>query len=223
VKGHIRVILIGRNKAALDAACAELGVLAVSRCFDLADLSGIPTLVAEIKKIWGTPDILINNAGIHLKKPLLETTDAEFQQVVQTNQTAVFALSREVARTMAEQGRGSIIHISSMASQYGIPNVVAYTASKAAVEGMTRAMAVELAPLGIRVNCIAPGFIATAMSARAMDSDPARRERVLARTPLHRFGTPEEVAETAFYLAGDGATYVTGTVIPVDGGNSIGF
>ncbi len=223
MKGRIRVILIGRNKAALDAICAELGELAVSRCFDLTELSGIPALVAELKKTLGTPSILVNNAGIHLKKPLLETSDAEFQQVVLTNQTAVFALTREVARTMAEQGRGSIIHISSMASQYGIPNVVAYTASKAAVEGMTRAMAVELAPLGIRVNCIAPGFIATAMSAKAMDSDPARRERVLERTPLHRFGTPEEVAEAAFYLAGEGATYVTGTIFPVDGGNSIGF
>jgi len=223
VKGHIRVILIGRNKTALDAARSELGEFAASWSFDLANLESIPTLVAELKKTYGTPDILVNNAGIHLKKALLETTDTEFQQVVLTNQTAVFSLTREVARAMAELGRGSIIHISSMASQYGIPNVLAYTASKSAVEGMTRAMAVELAPLGIRVNCIAPGFIATAMSARAMDSDPARRERVLERTPLHRFGTPEEVAETAFYLAGDGATYVTGTVIPVDGGNSIGF
>jgi NAD(P)-dependent dehydrogenase (short-subunit alcohol dehydrogenase family) len=123
---------------------------------------------------------------------------------------------------MAEK-RGSIINISSMASQYGIPLVIAYTASKSAVEGMTRAMAVELSPLGIRVNCIAPGFIKTEMSSRALVNDPERGKKVHSRTPMGRLGSAEEVADAVFFLASDASSYITGVVLPVDGGNSIGF
>ena len=118
---------------------------------------------------------------------------------------------------------GSIINISSMASQYGIPKVIAYTASKSAIEGMTRAMAVDLSPRGIRVNCIAPGFIATEMSARALNGDKERMQKVLSRTPMGALGQPADVADAALFLALDGAKYITGIVMPVDGGNSIGF
>jgi NAD(P)-dependent dehydrogenase (short-subunit alcohol dehydrogenase family) len=124
---------------------------------------------------------------------------------------------------MVAEKTGSIINISSMASQYGIPLVIAYTASKSAVEGMTRAMAVELSPLGIRVNCIAPGFIKTEMSSKAMVNDPERKKKVYGRTPLGRFGTAEEVADAALFFASDSSSFITGVVLPVDGGNSIGF
>jgi gluconate 5-dehydrogenase len=124
---------------------------------------------------------------------------------------------------MVARGTGNIIMISSMASHYGIPKVVGYAASKAAVEGMTRTLAVEWSPFGVRVNCIAPGFIATAMSSRAFEADPARKERVLARTPLGRLGEPSDVANAAVFLASGQSKYVTGIVLPVDGGNSIGF
>ena len=110
-----------------------------------------------------------------------------------------------------------------MASQYGIPKVIAYTASKSAIEGMTRAMAVELSPLGIRVNCIAPGFIATDMSAKALDNDPERKEKAIGRTPMGYLGQPADVAEAAYFLATDSSKYITGTILPVDGGNAIGF
>jgi NAD(P)-dependent dehydrogenase (short-subunit alcohol dehydrogenase family) len=136
---------------------------------------------------------------------------------------AVFSLSREVSKVMVRQQKGSIINISSMASQYGIPLVIAYTASKSAVEGMTRAMAVELSPLGIRVNCIAPGFIHTDMSSKALTNDPERKKKVYARTPIGRLGTAEEVADAALFFATDSSSYITGVVLPVDGGNSIGF
>lgn len=119
--------------------------------------------------------------------------------------------------------RGSIINISSMASQYGIPKVIAYTASKSAIEGMTRAMAVELSPRGIRVNCIAPGFIATEMSAKALNDDKERMQKVLSRTPMGGLGQPADVADAALFLALDTAKFITGVVLPVDGGNSIGF
>jgi NAD(P)-dependent dehydrogenase (short-subunit alcohol dehydrogenase family) len=180
-------------------------------------------MVTDIYTRCGKIDILVNNAGIHLKKPLFEVTNEEYETVILTNQVAVFALSREVAKRMSHDKKGSIINISSMASQYGLPQVIAYTAAKSAVEGMTRAMAVELSPLGIRVNCIAPGFIETEMSANALDKDPVRKEKVFSRTPMGRLGKAEEVADAALFLATDASSYITGVVLPVDGGNAIGF
>jgi NAD(P)-dependent dehydrogenase (short-subunit alcohol dehydrogenase family) len=118
----------------------------------LNNISAIPSLVKEIVQQFGHIDILVNNAGINMKKDFTEVTDEEFQQILLTNVAAVFALSREVVKCMIESKSGSIINISSMASQYGLPKVIAYTASKSAIEGMTRAMAVELTPKGIRVN-----------------------------------------------------------------------
>ncbi len=113
--------------------------------------------------------------------------------------------------------------ISSMASQYGIPKVIAYTAAKSAVEGMTRALAVELSPDGIRINCVAPGFIKTDMSSKALDNDLERKRKVLSRTPIGHLGDPEDVANAVLFLVSDAAKYITGVVLPVDGGNSIGF
>jgi NAD(P)-dependent dehydrogenase (short-subunit alcohol dehydrogenase family) len=110
-----------------------------------------------------------------------------------------------------------------MASQYGIPQVIAYTATKSAIEGMTRAEAVELSPFGVRVNCIAPGFIYSDMSAKALDNDPVRKAKVIGRTPMGKLGTPEDIANAAYFLCSDDAAYITGAILPVDGGNSIGF
>jgi NAD(P)-dependent dehydrogenase (short-subunit alcohol dehydrogenase family) len=223
VNGNIRTVLIGRNSAKLKSACESLGSFSESVVCDLTDLDSIPDVVKSIAEIHGQIDILVNNAGIHLKKPLAEVTDEEYQKVILNNQTAMFAFTREVASQMVLKKKGSILNISSMASQYGLPGVIAYTASKSAIEGMTRAMAVELSPLGIRVNCIAPGFIKTNMSSEALDKDPERKRKVLSRTPLGRLGTQDEVAEAAFFLVSDAASFITGVVLPVDGGNSIGF
>ena len=124
---------------------------------------------------------------------------------------------------MLVQKSGSIIHISSMAAQYGLPKVIAYSASKTAIDGMTRAMAVELSPKGIRVNAIAPGFIVTAMTDTALNADPERKEKVFARTPMGYMGQPGDIGDAALFLAGAASKYITGIVLPVDGGNSIGF
>ena len=223
VQNNIQTLLVGRNRTKLRHACDELGKL--SSCFvcDLTRLHDIPEMVQKIIDQYGRIDILVNNAGIHLKKSIAEVTDEEYQNVILTNQTSVFSLTRAVAGFMQEQKKGSILNISSMASMYGLPFVIAYTASKAAIEGMTRAMAVELSPSGIRVNCIAPGFIRTNMSSVALDKDPERKKRVLSRTPLGRLGKPEEVADAALFLVSDAASFITGVVLPVDGGNSIGF
>lgn len=223
VQNNIIVVLIGRDKTRLKLACETLGDLADFVGCDLSEISDLPGVVGQIKEKHGRIDILVNNAGTHLKKAIINVTDEEYQKVILTNQTAMFSLTREVTKIMKYQGAGAILNTSSMASQYGLPNVIAYTASKAAIEGMTRAMAVELAQYHIRVNCLAPGFIKTNMSTLALEKDPERKKKVLARTPLGRLGRPEEVADAALFLVSEAASFITGVVLPVDGGNSIGF
>jgi NAD(P)-dependent dehydrogenase (short-subunit alcohol dehydrogenase family) len=219
----IKTIIIGRDESKLQAAAKAFGELCVYKVCDLSEIESIPNLVNEIVAEYGVPDILVNNAGINMKKPFAEVSNADFQSIIQTNLTSVFVLSREIVKQMTTVGSGSIVNISSMASQYGIPYVIAYTATKSAIEGMTRAMATELSPQGIRVNCVAPGFIATDMSAKALDNDPARKQKVLSRTPMGKLGVPEDIADAVLFLASDTAKYITGVVLPVDGGNSIGF
>jgi len=223
VENNIRTIIIGRNEKNLAEVSEQLGELCSYKVFDLSDLKGIPALISSLITEFGPIDILVNNAGINQKKPFADVTDEDFQNIILTNLTSVFVLSREVVKSMLPHKSGSIVNISSMASQYGIPYVISYTAAKAGIEGITKAMAVELSPEGIRVNCVAPGFIATNMSAKALDSDPARKQKVLSRTPMGKLGIPEDVAEAIYYLSSDAAKYLTGVVLPVDGGNSIGF
>jgi len=223
IKAGAQVYITGRDEMALQQAAGELGSNCSYAVFDLSALDTIPAFAARLEKGFGSVDILVNNAGINLKKDFLELTDEDFDRIIKTNQYAVFALTREIAKQMVPRRTGSIVMISSMASQYGIPKVVAYSASKSAVEGMTRAMAVELSPLGIRVNCIAPGFIATEMSARALNNDKERMNKVLSRTPMGKLGQPSDIGNAVVYLCSNEASYVTGVVLPVDGGNSIGF
>ncbi len=223
VANGITTIIVGRDQQKLSAAAEKLGPLCHPVSADLNDLADIPALVQKIIDTYGHIDILVNNAGINMKKEFTEVTDEEFDRVLHTNLKAVFSLSREVVKTMLPLGKGNIINISSMASQYGIPKVIAYTASKSAIEGMTKAMAVELSPMGILVNCIAPGFIATDMSAKALNGDAERKQKVFSRTPLGRLGDPADIGDAALFLASDQAKYLTGVVLPVDGGNSIGF
>lgn len=218
----IKTYIIGRTKERTEQACTELGPNAIPVLFDLNNLKEIPALIDKIAKD-GPIDILVNNAGINMKKEFLDVTDEDFQSILHTNVFSVFAISREVVKVMKENKGGSIVNISSMASQYGIPKVIAYSASKGAIETMTRAMAVELAPLGIRVNCVAPGFIETKMSAKALNDDPERKNKVLSRTPLGYLGDPSDIADAVYYYASNESRYTTGTVLPVDGGNSIGF
>ncbi|WP_207434719.1 SDR family NAD(P)-dependent oxidoreductase [Sabulibacter ruber] len=223
INENIKTIVIGRDEQKLQSAKENFGELCITISYDLSDLTGIPALIEQIVQEHGKIDILVNNAGINQKKPFVEVTDEDFLRIIQTNLTSVFVMSREVVKAMLPNGGGSIVNISSMASQYGIPKVISYTASKAGIEGMTKAMATELSASGIRTNCVAPGFIRTAMSAKAMESDPERMNRALSRTPMGEFGTPADVAEAVYFFTTEGAKYVTGTVLPVDGGNSIGF
>lgn len=219
----IETIIVGRDQEKLKKAKEQLGNLCHAIACDVSDLSSVPGFVHDVLKKFGQIDILVNNAGINMKKEITDVTDEDFQKVITTNLTAVFVMSREVIKHMQEKRSGCIINISSMAAQYGLPKVIAYSASKTAIDGITRAMAVELGPKGIRVNAIAPGFIYSAMTAKALDSDPERKAKVFNRTPMGHMGQPEDIGAAALYLASDAAKYVTGIVLPIDGGNSIGF
>lgn len=223
ISAGIETIIVGRDENKLNNAKEKLGELCHPMSCDISDLLSIPTLIENIIKQFGQIDILVNNAGINMKKDFTEVTDEEFQSVITTNLSSVFSMSREVVKHMLTKGSGSIINISSMAAQYGLPRVIAYSASKTAIDGMTRAMAVELSPKGIRINAIAPGFIETAMTAKALNSDPERKQKVFARTPMGFMGQPSDIGDAALFLATDASKYITGIVLPVDGGNSIGF
>ena len=217
------VVITGRREAVLQEAVAAIGESAEYVVNDVTDLSAIDALVAEVEATHGPLDILVNNAGINLKKPALEVTDEDFSRILHTNLHSVFALTRACASRMMARQQGVILMISSMAAYYGIDRVVAYAASKSAVEGMVKVLASEFSGHGVRVNAIAPGFIETAMSRTAMNSDPDRRDRAMRRTPMGKFGQPDDIGHAAVFLASDAARYITGASLPVDGGNSIGF
>jgi NAD(P)-dependent dehydrogenase (short-subunit alcohol dehydrogenase family) len=219
----IQTVIVGRDAVKLNEAKKKLGDQCYAFPCDLSDLPSIPAFVKKVLDQFGQIDILVNNAGINMKKDLTEVTDEEFQRVITTNLCSVFSLSREVVKHMLTRQSGSIINISSMAAQYGLPKVIAYSASKTAIDGMTRAMATELSPKGIRINAIAPGFIITPMTDTALNADPERKAKVFNRTPMGYMGQPSDIGDAALFLAGDGSKYITGVVLPVDGGNSIGF
>lgn len=223
IEAGAQVVMMGRREDVLRKACDSLGKSASYRVGDVSRPETIRDLVATIHQDGIALDILVNNAGINAKKPALEITDGEFNAIVQTNLNGLFALTREVALGMASRGKGVILNITSMAALYGLPKVAAYSASKTAVLGLTRTLAVELAPNGIRVNSLAPGFIYSDMTNKALNSDPERKKRVMERTPMGRMGQAEEIAAAALFLCSDAASFITGVNLPVDGGNSIGF
>ncbi|RZK22716.1 MAG: glucose 1-dehydrogenase [Hymenobacter sp.] len=217
------VVITGRRESVLQESAADLGKGAHFVANDVTDLSSIEGLVEQVEATYGPLDILVNNAGINMKKPALEVTDEDFSRIIHTNLNAVFALTRAAGKRMVARHSGTILMISSMAAYYGIDRVVAYAASKSAVEGMVKVLASEFSAQGVRVNAIAPGFIETEMSRTAMNSDPDRRDRAMRRTPMGKFGKPSDIGYAAVFLASEAARYVTGVSLPVDGGNSIGF
>ncbi len=218
-----RVVLVGRREPELKAAVQTLGKGTSFIVHDITRFEAAPALVERVTRETGPISCLVNNAGIHLKKSAMETTPGEFQQVLNTHVVAAHALTCAVAPGMIERKQGNIIFTGSMASLFGIPEVIAYTAAKSAIVGMVKGYATELSPHGVRVNAIAPGWIETEMSRKALKGDSARKARILSRTPMARLGEPADVGWAAVYLASPAAKFVTGVVLPVDGGVSIGF
>ena len=184
---------------------------------DLIDTKVIPQIVDATLKEYGRIDILINCAGIIRRAPAIEFSEKDWDDVIQINQKATFFLCQAAAREMVKQKKGKIINIASLLSFQGGIIVPSYTASKSAVAGLTKALANEWAPLGINVNAIAPGYMATEMT-EALQKSAERAPAILARIPAGRWGTPEDMKGLAVFLASDAAEYLQGQVIAVDGG-----
>lgn len=218
-----RVALVGRRPEVLQSAAASIDSEVRTFPADITELAALPALVAKVEDALGPLTILVNNAGIHLKKPAVETSDADFDAVLRTHVAGAFALTREVGKRMVARRRGSVLFTASMASFMGIPNIVAYTAAKTAYLGLVRALATEWGPHGVRVNAIAPGWIASPMLESALSNDPARRAKILGRIPSQKFGEPEDIGWAATYLSSPAARYVNGVILPVDGGAAESF
>lgn len=219
-----KVILVGRREEELKRAAAEIGAAASFVAHDITELKCAGAFVIAAEKIAGSPiTILINNAGIHLKKSAVETTPEEFQSVLTTHVCAAQALVAAVLPGMLARGHGHILFTASMASFIGIPLVIGYSAAKSAYLGMVRSLAAEVSGRGVRVNGIAPGWIESAMLRQALAGDTVRTNKILSRTPMGKFGEPEDIGHAAVYLSSPAAKFITGVVLPVDGGASIGF
>jgi gluconate 5-dehydrogenase len=212
-----RVILHGRDPDRLAAAAAELPNVAGTLSFDVSDTAATADAFARITADHGRLDILVNNAGVIPRKPLLETTDEDWASVIDSNLSAAFRLSREAARLMVPRQSGRIIMVSSIMGLVGRPTIPGYVTAKAGLHGMVRALAVELAPQGITVNAIAPGFMPTDAT-DALHKDANFNAWIAGRAPMGRWGQPSELAGPAVFLASAASSYITGHILVVDGG-----
>jgi 3-oxoacyl-[acyl-carrier protein] reductase/7-alpha-hydroxysteroid dehydrogenase len=211
------VVITGSRKETVETSLAKLteyGDRVMGIWPDLCNPEEVARAFASVKEKFGSVDILANNAGLSSRTSLYEYTVEEFDKLMNVNVKAVFVCSQAAAKIMKEQGGGSIINTSSMVSIYGQPSGCGYPTSKFAVNGLTKSLARELAKDNIRVNAVAPGVTKTDMVAALPQ---AMVDRISAGIPMGRVGEPEDVANAFLYLAGDMSSYVTGTVISVDG------
>ena len=209
------VVLSGTRKDALDELAAELGERVHVIAASLSDRSAIEALIAGAEAAMGSLDILVNNAGITKDGLMMRMKDADWDDVIAVNLTAPFLLSRAAVKGMVKRRFGRIINITSIVGIAGNPGQANYCASKAGIIGMSKALASEVATRNITVNCIAPGFIETAMTG---DLGQKQTASILSTIPAARLGQPAEIAAAAVYLASMEAAYVTGQTIHVNGG-----
>lgn len=217
-RGYNTVICYNESKSEAEALCAELsgaGYSAIAYKVDVSSSNDVGIMFSYIYSKFGSVDVLVNNAGVCSYGLIIDVDNEEFDRVNGINYNGTFFCCREAVRYMLKEHQGSIVNVSSMWGISGSSCESVYSASKAAVIGLTKALAKELGPSGIRVNCVAPGVIATDMNA-CLDDETMKE--LSDSTPLCRIGTPEEVAEVIFFLATDSASFVTGQVISVDGG-----
>ncbi|HEX2478962.1 MAG TPA: 3-oxoacyl-[acyl-carrier-protein] reductase [Geminicoccaceae bacterium] len=208
------LVLAGRRSEALAALAEALGERARVEVAELSDPQAAEQLIAAADN-GGGPDVLINNAGLTRDNLAVRMKDEDWQTVLEVNLTAVFRLTRAALRGMMRRRWGRIVNVTSIVALTGNPGQVNYAAAKAGMIGMTKSLAAEVATRGITVNCVAPGFIETPMTAALSDD---QRRRLLERVPVGRLGTPDDVAAAIGYLASQEAAYVTGQTLHVNGG-----
>jgi gluconate 5-dehydrogenase len=214
------VVLNGRDETKLAAAAATLqaaGARVAIAAFDVTDSAAIPGAIDRIERDFGPLGILINNAGIHRRAPLIEMTDAQWREVLDTDLTSAFLVARTVAPRMIARGAGKIINICSVISEVARPTIANYAAAKGGLKMLTRAMAVEWARHGLQCNGIGPGYILTELN-RPLVENPEFDRWIRARTPAGRWGRPEELAGAAVFLASPASDFVNGQILYVDGG-----
>jgi NAD(P)-dependent dehydrogenase (short-subunit alcohol dehydrogenase family) len=199
------------------AAIEALGRRTLRRTADVRDRASLESLHKDALEHFGHIDILVNAAGMTRRVPTLDCSEEDWQAILDTNLTGTLRACQIFGRTMVEQKYGRVINIASLTTFVGFRDVAAYGASKAAVGSLTRTLAVELAPHGVTVNAIAPGVFPTDLNKELIYKTDRGRE-LLMRTPMQRFGNPDEIAGAAVYLASDAASFVTGEIIAVDGG-----
>jgi 3-oxoacyl-[acyl-carrier protein] reductase len=209
------VMLAGTRRDALDQLAGSLGERVFVETAQLADPAAPEALVKAAEAAMGRVDILVNNAGLTRDMLALRMNDEDWQKVIDVDLTAGFRLARAALRGMVRRRWGRIISITSVVGATGNPGQANYAAAKAGTVGMSKALAAEVAQRGITVNCIAPGFIATAMTDVLT---PEQKERIAASIPMRRIGTPDEIAASALFLASDEARYITGHTLHINGG-----
>jgi NAD(P)-dependent dehydrogenase (short-subunit alcohol dehydrogenase family) len=197
------------------------GGSAIGVAVDVADRSGVERLVEKAVSTYGGVDALVNNAGLTLFRPLLEMTEDDWDRILAVNLKASFLTTQAVVASMKERGGGAIVNIASIAGLQGMADHSAYCASKAGLVNLTRALALELGPIGIRVNCICPGVVETPMLRSVTGGLPGTGELPW-KSPIGRIGRPEEVAEVSVFFCSERASYVSGAVVTADGGTSSG-
>ena len=219
IKEGAKVVFSDINKSGRVAADTAGKNALFIEC-DISSAESVKNLAAKTLEVFGTIDILINNAGIVYQKPISETSDEDWNAVININLKGPFLLTREVLPIFEKHGKGKIVNISSIAGIIGYENLSAYCASKGGIIAMTRSLALEFAPKKINVNCICPGAIKTGMTKVIEDNEMVLKQTLMS-IPAGRMGDPIDIANTALYLASDESDYVTGASIVVDGGWSV--
>jgi gluconate 5-dehydrogenase len=219
------VVLNGLDRERLEKARAELAgrfgderIAAVA--FDVTEPAAVAAGIDEVERRIGPVRVLVNNAGVQHRVPMLKLAVEDWDRVVRTDLTSAFLVGREVARHMVARGTGKIVNICSVQSELARPTIAAYTAAKGGLRNLTRAMTAEWARHGIQINALAPGYIHTEMTQNLVDDDEFS-SWILGRTPAARWGSPADLVGPAVWLASDGSDYVNGQVIYVDGGMTV--